>query len=240
MTDRPAILLSLALIAPWAVGQDLVTVAPDAVTIEYEDARVRVIRLRIPPNGSLPMHHRPGRVVAALTDNHVRLSRADGTESTTRTEAFRVTWSAPMRRAVTNLANAPIENIVVELKGDVGNPTPVMGPPASPPTDYLADPHHRWLFENQYVRVYDVRIPPGATTTFHRHAHDGVSIFLSGGRVSTQLRGGTWGAPQTIAARSTAFAADGKNPFTHRARNDGTAEYRVILIQLLHAKVPVQ
>ncbi len=55
--------------ASHAWRQDLVTVAPDAAKIEYEDARVRVVRLRIAPNASLPMHDRPARVVIPLTRN---------------------------------------------------------------------------------------------------------------------------------------------------------------------------
>lgn len=47
-------------------AQDLVAVASQAATVEYEDARIRVVRLRIPPGGSLPMHDRPAeyRVIA--------------------------------------------------------------------------------------------------------------------------------------------------------------------------------
>jgi hypothetical protein len=65
-----------------ALCQDLVTIAPDAAKVEYEDARVRVVRLRLPPNASLPMHDRPARVVIPLTPNDVRISNADGAIST--------------------------------------------------------------------------------------------------------------------------------------------------------------
>ncbi|CAN5724609.1 hypothetical protein BH18ACI5_BH18ACI5_15050 [soil metagenome] len=96
--------------------QDLATVAPDAAKVEYEDARVRVVRLRILPNASLPIHERPARVVIPLTANDVRITNANGTTSTTRTATYRVAWSEPQRRAVTNLASTALENIIVELK----------------------------------------------------------------------------------------------------------------------------
>ena len=163
-----------------AWSQDLLTVAPDAAKVEYEDVRVRVVRLRIAANASLPMHDRPARVVIPLTPNDVRISRADGTSSTTRTDADRVAWSEATRRAVTNLANFTLENIIVELKA-AGAPARAAQPPVPAPPEYLADSRHRWLLENQYVRVYDVRIPPGEATDFHRHAYDAVSIFVSGG-----------------------------------------------------------
>ena len=214
-----------------ARSQDLVAVTPDAAKVEYEDARVRVVRLRIAPNASLPMHDRPARVVIPLTPNDVRIWRADGTTSTTRTAADRVAWSEPTRRSVTNLADSTLENIIVELK-TASAPAPAAQPPVPAPPEYLADSRHRWLFENLYVRVYDVRIAPGEATEFHRHAYDAVSVFVSGGLVAVQPEGGPWGKTETIVP-GVAFRADSKKPFVHRVRNDGTSEYHVILVQLL-------
>lgn len=212
--------------------QDLVVVAPEATTVEYEDARIRVVRLRVPPGGALPMHDRPARVVIPLTRNDVRITRADGTTSVTRTDAYRVAWSEPTRRSVANL-DTPLENIVFELKTARAPGAAVTQPPAPPPPSYLVDPRHRWLFENQYVRVYDVRIPPGEMTSLHRHALDSVSVYVSGGRVATQRDGQPWGQTETIIRGNVAYAADANQPFLHRVRNDGTAEYHVILVQLL-------
>ena len=213
-------------------AQDLVSVAPDAAKVEYEDARVRVVRLRMPPNTSSPTHDRPRRVVIPLTANDVRITRADGTVGTTRAPALRPAWSEPGRRAVTNL-DSPLENIIVELKTADAPARTAAGPPFPKPPEYLDEPRHTWLFENQYVRVYDVRIPPGAMTAFHRHAYDAVNVRVSGGLVATQLEGGAWGAPMKMDPRSVAFDADSKKPYVHRVRNEGPAEYHVILVQLL-------
>ena len=214
-------------------GQDLVSIAPDAAKIEYEDSRVRVVRLRIAPNASLPMHDRPARVVITLTPNNARLIRPDGAWSVTRTDAGRVAWSESTRRAVKNLADTRLENIIVELKATEGPAKALSGPPTPPPPGYLDETRHRWLFENQYVRTYDVRIPPGETTEFHRHAYDSVVIHLSGGLVSTQVQGEPWGKPEQRAAGTVAVSADAERAFTHRVRNDGAAEYHVVLVQLL-------
>jgi hypothetical protein len=213
-------------------AQDLVAVAPDAAKVEYEDARVRVVRLRMAPNTSSPTHDRPRRVVIPLTANDVRITRTDGTVGTTRAPALRPAWSEPGRRAVTNL-DAPLENIIVELKTADAPGKAAERPPSPKPADYLDEPLHTWLFENQYVRVYDVRIPPGAMTAFHRHAYDAVSVRVSGGLVAVQLEGGEWGAPMKMDPHSVAFDADSKKPFVHRVRNEGSAEYHVILVQLL-------
>jgi hypothetical protein len=231
---RFKVLLALAMVGPCsaAAGQDLVAVAPELAKVEYEDARVRVVRLRIPEHASLLTHDRPRRVVVSLTANHVLLTRPDGTASVTRTEAGTIAWSEPTVRSVLNLGG-PVENIVVELKqtDDPGRPVP--NPPATLPRGYLSEPRHRWVFENQYVRVYDVRIPFGETTTFHRHAYDQVSVYVSGGLVSVQSDGHPWGQPATIEPRGVSFSADAAKPVTHRVRNDGKTEYHVVLVQFL-------
>ncbi len=101
------------------------------------------------------------------------------------------------------------------------------------PPEHLAEPHHHWLFENQYLRVYDVRIPPGETTEFHRHAYDAVAVFMSGGLVAIQVQGEPWGTTEKIVPGGVAFSADSKKPFAHRVRNHGTTEYHVTVVQLL-------
>ena len=231
---RFAVSVALATVGPLgaAAGQDLVAVAPERARVEYEDARVRVVRLHIPAQTSLPTHDRPRRVVISLTANHVLLTRPDGTTSETRTEAGTVAWSEPTVRSVLNLGG-PVENVVIELKqADDPGKSPA-SPPAVLPVGYLSEPRHRWLFENQYVRVYDVRIPPGETTAFHRHAYDQVLVYVTGGLVSVQLDGQPWGRPIAIEPRSVSFSADSRKPITHRVRNDGKTEYQVVLVQFL-------
>jgi quercetin dioxygenase-like cupin family protein len=237
----PSLALSLAstlwlassLTLPFPAGaQDLVAVAPSLATVEHEDDRVRVVRLRIPAHAAVPMHDRPARVVVSLTANDVRLLLADGAERVTRTEAGTAAWSEPTVRRVVNLGSA-LENVVIELKQAPAAALPVAGPPTAAAETVLDDPWHRWAFENQYVRVYDVRIPPGVTSTLHRHAYDQVAVFVSGGRVASQLEGESWRRPATIAPRRVEFAAHGVRPIVHRVRNEGDAEFRVIVVQFL-------
>jgi quercetin dioxygenase-like cupin family protein len=214
-----------------AAAQDLVAVAPELARVEYEDARVRVVRLHIPARTEVGMHDRPRRVVVSLTANDVELTRPDGAIRATRTEAGSAAWSEPAVRRVRNLG-APLENIVVELKQAAEPAVALTAPPTTSP-GYLEDRYHRWLFENQYVRVYDVRLPPGAVTSFHRHAYDQVAVFVSGGRVTAQPQRRPWGPTETPAARTVSYSADAAAPVTHRVRNDGTADYHVVLVQFL-------
>lgn len=232
MRGAGLLFLLIAELPTQAVGQDLLAVAPFLAQVEYEDSRVRVVRLRIPERAAVATHDRPRRVVVSLTANDVRLVLPDGTEKLTRTEAGSFAWSEPTVRRVQNLGG-PLENIVVELKGATEATIPRPAPPDPPAADDLVEARHQWRFENQYVRVYEVRIPPGKATAFHRHAYDQVTVFVSGGRISEQKEGDPWGAPREIKAGSVSFTANAANPLTHRVRNEGTTEYRVILVQLL-------
>jgi hypothetical protein len=231
---RFKVLLTLAALGQIseAVGQDLRAVSPELAKVEYEDARVRVVRLRIPEHASLPTHDRPRRVVVSLTANNVLLTRPNGQTSVTRTEAGTIAWSEPAARSVLNLG-APVENVVIELKRADEPADPLAEPIANPSEEYLSDPWHKWVLENQYVRVYDVRLPPGATTAFHRHAYDQVAVHVSGGLVSEQVEGQPWGQPKTIEPRSVSFSGHAAKAMTHRVRNDGKTEYHVALVQFL-------
>jgi len=213
-------------------GQDLVVVAPGAATVEFDNARVRVVRLKMPAHTSSPMHDRPARVVIPLTANDVRITRANGNIGTTRMAAFIPAWSEPAKRSVTNLAS-PLENVIVELKRVTAPGKPAGHPPSPAPLDYLADRFHTWLFENHYVRVFDVRIPPGQITDFHRRAYDSVTVRISGGLIASQVQGESWGAAMKVDFGSAMFDADAGKTDVRRMRNEGTAEYHAILVQLL-------
>ncbi len=225
------VMLGLCPILP-VVCQDLVAVAPQAAKVEYEDAHIRVVRLHIAPAATLPMHDRPARVVIPLTANDVTATRPDGAASHVSAPAGKASWSEPARRSITNLGG-PLENIVVELKNAAGPASPLAQRSSPLPAGYLDERFHHWQFENQYVRVYDVRIPPGATTDFHVHAFDTVFVQVSGGVTSAQSPGKEWERAQKTVPGTVGFSADANHPRTHRVRNHGPAEYHVIAVQLL-------
>jgi hypothetical protein len=172
--------LAVGTIPAWA--QDLVSIAPQAAKVEFENAQVRVVRLKLAPNESLPMHDRPARVVIPLTTNNVRITRADGTAAIVQSPAGKAAWSEPARRSVMSL-DAPLENIVIELKQARAPAKALSGPPTPRPQNYLEEPLHPWQFENQYVRVYDVHIPPGAIRVF---------TFMAMTRCSLRLPATPW------------------------------------------------
>ena len=226
------ILISTAICAP-LLAQDLVAISPNAAKVEYEDARVRVVRLRLVPNQQLQMHDRPARVVIPLTPNNVRTTSADGTTRNVTAPAGVAAWSEPARRSVQNL-DVPLENIIVEIKQASGPAKPLKEPPSPRPAGYLDEKYHHWQFENQYVRVYDVRIPPGETTGFHTHAYDTVFLEVSGGTESSQVQGQDWKKPEPSVAGAVSVSLDSEKTRVHRVKNEATTEFHVVAVQILH------
>jgi len=219
-----------------AWGQDLVAVAPKAAKVVYEDSLVRVVRLRIAPNESLPMHDRPSRVIIPLTTSVVNSTRLDGRTGPSRSNAGQAGWGEPAVRSLVNLAD-PVDNIIVELK-QAGIPAkPLAHPPTPAPSGYLEDRFHHWTFENQYVRVYNVRIPPGETTDLHVHALYCVTVRISGGLVASQTQGQAWTKAERVEPGSVEVSADATHPETHRVRNEGAEEYHVVQVQLKNGEV---
>ena len=85
--------------------------------LEFENSQVRVIRVRIGPRGSVPMHeHALNHVVVYLTDQNVRETSPEGKAETAQHKAGDYRWSGPARHKVENLGSQPIEAVVVELK----------------------------------------------------------------------------------------------------------------------------
>jgi len=60
-----------------------------------------------------------------------------------------------------------------------------------------------------------------------------VFVTVSGGLVATQSQGQEWTKPMKYAPGGVEFSADAAKPRTHRVRNDGPAEFHVIVIQFL-------
>lgn len=82
------------------------------------------------------------------------------------------------------------------------------------------------LMENAFVRVFDIRVPPGVAEARHSHTR-GVTVALSAYDNETRVDGGQW-------TKSHANPGDVKwaEPVTHEARNTGATEQHVIRIEL--------
>lgn len=144
-----------------------------SVAIDLENDVVRVIHPRYPPRASMPMHEHPDRVIVPLTRARVEQTFDDGRVLSAEMQAGEARYSPPVRHAVRNLSDAPLELIEVELK-----PLARSKPVALP--DRLAqDPaHFSPVLENDKVRVLRFRLGPHESGRRHSDTPH-VSVFLT-------------------------------------------------------------
>jgi len=108
----------------------------------------------------------------------------------------------------------------------------VAGTRADGQTDDALDPirvaadTHRVAFENAFVRILDVRIPPGKIEPRHRHPH-GLSVYFSDwdAKVTND------GKPPQVNSRKTGTFA-WSDAVVHTVQNVGKGEAHVLRIEL--------
>jgi|SRR5271157_1323281 len=90
---------------------------PRHCKLEFENSQVRVIRVRVPPHESLPMHGSLlNHVIVYLTDLNARVTSPDGTSRVIARKMGDFSWNGPSQFAVENLDDKPFEAVAVELK----------------------------------------------------------------------------------------------------------------------------
>ena len=90
-------------------------------------------------------------------------------------------------------------------------------------------PHtHKIAFENAFVRVLEVRLPPGAVEPRHRHPH-GMSVYFTDWSAKVTVDGR---APQVNQRKAGTFAWS--DAVIHAVENVGKTEGHVLRIELKH------
>lgn len=87
------------------------------------------------------------------------------------------------------------------------------------------------LFENERVRVWDLRLAPGEQTPFHEHHCDFFYVALVEGQLQTIFPNGDENAPRSLRDGEVHFREVGE-PVTHAARNVGSSDWRNIVVEL--------
>jgi quercetin dioxygenase-like cupin family protein len=94
----------------------------------------------------------------------------------------------------------------------------------------------RLLFENDRIKIWEMRLAPGERSPLHRHDHDYVMIQLEGDKVAAEFEpesGGTWGGETYIegpVTDGTVVWADAGGIET--AINIGDETFREIIVEL--------
>jgi mannose-6-phosphate isomerase-like protein (cupin superfamily) len=100
---------------------------------------------------------------------------------------------------------------------------------AQAPVPVSSEPRHHMKFENQFVRVFDVQVPPGNATLFHIHSNDYLFVSIGDATLKGEVLGGQPG-DLIVKDGDCRFS---KAPITHRVTNVGSNLFRNITVEVL-------
>ena len=89
----------------------------------------------------------------------------------------------------------------------------------------IEEPRHRLALEDEYLRLLDVRIPPGDSTLYHSHTRDSVYIPVSGFQNLMNQEVGKAAKQLVFKHGDVAYVEHSKAHFRHRVSNLGTEEF---------------
>ncbi len=194
----------------------------------WENEFVRVFELRVPPGAAEAKHSHGRGVTIALTEYDNELtSYPDGAVTRRHTKFGEVRWADPVTHEARNTGSTEQRVIRVEFKKEA---------PAVPTTPARPDPldslivckdTQKLIFENQFARVIEERVPAGVAQPKHRHAH-GVLIPLADSDVESVDDPN--GQPTR---RQLKFGdASWREPVVHAVKNVGKTELLNIRIEV--------
>lgn len=179
----PALIVGLA-VASGAAGQDAVKSNPKVYHVMLENPTVRVLHVSVAAGAKTVLHEHPDNAVVVLTDSKMRFTGEDGKSQDVETKANDAMWMPGGKHMGENIGGAPIEAIIVELKG---NNAPTATLPTSRPDTTLTQ-----VFDNPRARGIKATMEPAfhevAGTT---HDYDQVVIALSPADISLNVNGKT-------------------------------------------------
>jgi quercetin dioxygenase-like cupin family protein len=90
----------------------------------------------------------------------------------------------------------------------------------------VAGDTHKLAFENKFVRVLEVRLPPGKVEPRHRHPH-GMSVYFTDWDAKVTVEGGK---PEVHHRTAGSFAWS--DPVIHTVQNAGSTDGHILRIEL--------
>ena len=99
----------------------------------------------------------------------------------------------------------------------------------APVVDVSAEPMHHVVFQNDYVRILKVEVPPHTASLLHRHDHDYIYISLGDAHIASQPEN----KPEIDITLKAGEARFSPGNFAHVTKNLGDQPFHVIAVELL-------
>lgn len=97
-------------------AQDAAKVDPKHYKVEFENDKVRVLRITYGPGEKSVMHSHPEGVVVFLNDGDGKFTFPDGKTQDQKFKAGQVIWSPATKHQPENVGKKPFEVIQIEMK----------------------------------------------------------------------------------------------------------------------------
>ena len=109
-------LFVLAIAVPAALAQDATKVDAKHYKIEFQNKRVRILRIKYGPHEKSVMHSHPDSVAIFQTDGRVKFTYPNGKTEERDMKAGQTQFTPAGRHLPENLSDSDMEVILVELK----------------------------------------------------------------------------------------------------------------------------
>jgi quercetin dioxygenase-like cupin family protein len=107
-----------------ALAQDATKVDSKHYKVEFENARVRIVRVHYGPHEKSVMHSHPDGVAIFQSDGRVKFTFPDGKTEERDMKAGTTLYTPAIRHLPENLTDNDMEVILVELKAPKRRPAP--------------------------------------------------------------------------------------------------------------------
>ena len=218
---RVLFLTILCIAAPVALAQDPVKVDAKHYKVLLENDQVRVLKIKYNPKEKSVMHEHPAGVAVFLTDGPTKFTLPDGSSVDASGKAGEVRFTEAGKHLPENTGTAPMEIVLVELKGkSMGSAKVSLDPVKVDPA------HHKVEVDNDRVRVLRINFKPHDKTAEHEHPN-AVAVFLTDTKAKFILPGGK--TREASSKKGDAIWAPGER---HSVENLSDKATEVILIEL--------
>ena len=99
-----------------AAAEDSVAVDPKHYKVEFQNDRVRVLRIKYGPGEKSVMHAHPANVAVILSGGQAKMTLPDGKSNVLDMKAGQALWADKEKHLPENSGSKPFELILVELK----------------------------------------------------------------------------------------------------------------------------
>lgn len=207
---------------PEEVTEDAVVATLQHAEPIFENDYVKAIRFTLKPGGKLPTHEGAGRAIYSLSDYRIKWMEGDR-QTEKKWKKGQVHWHDAAQHAVENIGNTRAEYLVVTRKEAVL--PPLEGHEASPAPSELPAEHASVVFENDQVRVMEVKLPSGEKQPAHLGGHRLIYALTT---YDTQYSSGETGTKESAVKAGTAHW---HGPDKHAVENTGKTSANYLIFE---------